>query len=310
VTPSIPQWPDNKKFAFTIFDDPDSQTFECAQTVYGFLHDHGLYTTKGVWPLAPRREASDHGATCGDSAFRAWLQKLQASGFEMGYHNATSHTSTRAETLHGLNLFREYFGHDPHSMSSHYASREAIYLGDARLGGWRRKVYQLATRGGRSGTLGHVPDQEYFWGDLCRERIHYVRNFVFRNINTLAECPFMPYHDPSRPYVNAWYASSEGANIRSCLDMLTESNQDQLEAEGGACILYVHFGHGFTDEKGRLVPRFVELIRRLSRKNGWFVPVSTLLKHLHGSPAPTISSRDLAKLERRWLLQKLMYGTS
>ena len=47
-------WPDNKRFAFTVFDDPDSQTLEASQAVYGFLRDRGFRTTKGVWPLAPR----------------------------------------------------------------------------------------------------------------------------------------------------------------------------------------------------------------------------------------------------------------
>ncbi len=31
----------------------------------------------------------------------------------------------------------------------------------------------------------------------------------------------MPYRDPARPYVNTWFASSEGANVRSfqCLPL-------------------------------------------------------------------------------------------
>ena len=68
----------------------------------------------------------------------------------------------------------------------------------------------------------------------------------FPEINTLRACPIMPYHDPQRPFVNQWYASSEGANCASFNAMLTEAAQDRLEAEGGACIMYTHFGHGFV----------------------------------------------------------------
>ena len=31
--------------------------------------------------------------------------------------------------------------------------------------------------------------------------------------------------------------------------MLTEAAQDRLEAEGGACIMYTHFGHGFVHRR-------------------------------------------------------------
>ena len=53
---------------------------------------------------------------------------------------------------------------------------------------------------------GHVEGDPYFWGDLCQARIKYYRNFIFRNINTLKCCPFMPYHDPQKPFVNYWFA--------------------------------------------------------------------------------------------------------
>jgi hypothetical protein len=194
-------------------------------------------------------------------------------------------------------------------MSNHYYCDEAVYFGSARLTGWRKSVYLAATRGQRPETLGHIPGQPYFWGDICQHRIRYCRNFVFRNINTLAECPAMPYYNPAQPYVNGWYASSEGANIRSGLEMLSEANQDRLEEEGGACILYVHFGHGYVDDT-RIEPRFAELMKRLAKKGGWFVPVQTLFGHLAPNGPKPIDSSSLAKMERRWLFQKLRYGTS
>jgi hypothetical protein len=310
VAPVV-EWPEGKAFAFTVFDDPDSQTAEDARIVYGFLADLGLRTTKGVWPLGPRRQASDHGATCDDVTFRRWLQCLQQQGYEIGFHNATSHTSYRDETREGLERFREYFGAYPSSMANHYFSGEGIYFGDARLTRWRRLVYNALTIGRhRNEYSGHVQGHACYWGDLCRQHIRYVRNFTFRAINTLAVCPWMPYHDPARPFVNGWFASSEGSNVKSFLDLLAEKHQDALEAQRGACIVYAHFGHGFV-ESGTLSARFRELMQRLARKNGWFVPVSKLLDHLRQGRDPVvIGDRERASLEWRWLATKVRHGTS
>src|SRR5690242_11098109 len=105
-----PSWPDGKRFAFTIFDDPDKQTVEEGRLVYSLLADLGFRTTRGVWPSGPVREVNSKGATCADADYRRHTQSLQDVGFEVGYHNATKHSSTRAETIEGLDRFRDYFG--------------------------------------------------------------------------------------------------------------------------------------------------------------------------------------------------------
>jgi hypothetical protein len=113
-------------------------------------------------------------------------------------------------------------------------------------------VYHLLTGRRTKGRFrGHVEGDPLFWGDVCRDRVTYVRNFVFAQADTLEACPFMPYHDPARPYVNYWFASSEGAHVESFIRTLSEKNQDRLERQGGACIMYTHFADGFT-EQGRL----------------------------------------------------------
>ena len=304
-------WPEGKRFAFTIFDDPDSQTLEAGREVYAFLRDCGLRTTKAVWPIRGNGISSDNGITCDEPGSVPWLQGLQEVGFEIGYHNATSHTSDRSQTIRGLDRFASLFGHDPHSMANHYYCDEDIYWGEHRLTGVNRTVYNILTRGRyRDRFAGHVPGHPYFWGDLCRQRIKYVRNFVFADINTLKACPFMPYHDPLRPYVNYWYASSEGSNVSTFNHRVRECEQDRLEEEQGASIMYTHFGHCYY-ENGRLNSRFRALMERLSKKNGWFVPVSTLLDFLAQQvPARTITDQQRTRLERRWLLHKIRFGTA
>jgi hypothetical protein len=309
MSPERISWPEGKSFAFTIFDDPDFQTLEDGPLVYSFLQDLGFRTTKGVWPLAGPR--TDHGVTCADTGVLPWIQQLQRAGFEIGYHNATTHTSSRTDTLLALERFRDFFGEYPMTISQHYLCDENIYWGPARCSGLVRRLYQLSMLGrGEPKSLGHMAAHPYFWGDLCQERIRYVRNFVFPEINTLKACPWMPYHDPARPLVNMWYASTEGARAARFLATLSEANQDRLEEEGGACIMYSHFAYGFV-ENGKLNPRFRELMTRLARKNGWFVPVGTMLDFLRARrKSVMISPRDRRVLERRWLRHKLLHGTA
>lgn len=93
-------------------------------------------------------------------------------------------------------------------------------------------MYNLVSRGPKP-HFGHVEGHPCFWGDICLRRIRYCRNFVFRRTNTLSACPYMPYTDPDRPYVQAWYAASEGANCHSFLRRCAESEQDRLEEDVG-----------------------------------------------------------------------------
>jgi hypothetical protein len=303
-------WPDGKAFAFTVFDDPDAQTVDEGKRIYGFLGSLGLRTTRGVWPGPTVREPNSPGETCEDLKYLHHTIELQSNGFEIGYHNTTKHSSTRAETIRGLDRFRAFFGRDPRAMANHY-NTEAIYWGRARVTPPVSTLYTIATLGRTSGVhFGHVEDHPAFWGDLCRARVEYCRNFVYAGINTLAACPWMPYHDPLRPWVKHWYASSEGSNVERFTATLSEAQQDRLEAEGGACIMYTHFGHGFVQD-GRIQPRFKQLMERLSGKNGWFVPVSTLLDYLRSRrPDPTITDPQRRALESRWLWEKLFRGTS
>jgi hypothetical protein len=304
-------WPDGKRFAFSIFDDPDSQTLQGSIAIYEFLSDLGLRSTIGVWPIAADPALrSDAGMTCANLDYLNWILELQSRGFEIGFHNATSHTSLREQTESALQQFEKLFGAPPKVMSNHYHSREALYWGADRLSGLQRKLYNLGTRGKNQNiSSGHRVGHPTFWGDLAKAKIRYCRNFVFGDINTLKQCPAMPYHDPDREFVNYWYASSEGANVRTCLSRISEQDQDRLEQQRGACILYVHFGHGFQ-ENGQINPRFRNLMRRLVARQGWFAPVSTLLDHLLAQKkSSVIRPKERSAMERRWLLHKLRHGS-
>ena len=223
-TPTRPPvvWPEGKRFAFTVFDDTDGQTVHNTKAVYDLLYDLGFRTTKSVWPLRGSDAQECPGSTCEDPAYLGWALDLKQKGFEIGYHNATYHTSERETTRRGLERFRELFGHYPLSMANHCRCNEGIYRGDARLDGPGRVAYNVLTGfKNRQRYEGHIPESPLFWGDLCREKVRYVRNFVYDEVNTLKACPYMPYVDPSKPFVNAWFASSREATCRSTSSFFT-----------------------------------------------------------------------------------------
>ncbi len=116
----------------------------------------------------------------------------------------------------------------------------------------------------------------------------------------------MPYYDPERPFVKNWFAATDGANGDRFVEEICEANQDRLEEEGGACIMYTHFGSRFIND-GRIHPLFQQRLERLSKKNGWFVPVTTLLDYLMKVKGEHIlSDHERTILELSWLKDQIV----
>jgi len=304
-------WPDGKAFAFTILDDTDYATMENVPEVYSVMADYGLRTTRTAWPLDGDGPALAAGVTCADHHYLAWLRALQQRGFEIGWHLATYTSSKRERTIEGLDRFKQLLGGYPRVMSSHSGCVENLYWGDGRLSGMNRLSFNVLTALRFHDLFqGHVEGSEYFWGDICRERIDYVGNFGYSEVNTLGMVPFMPYYDPHRPLVNAWFAVTEAPEKHSFLECISEANQDRLEEAGGACILHTHLACGFYKD-GEVDRRFRELIDRLSRRNGWFAPVSTLLDHLRSiNGLHAITGTERQALEKAWVKHKMKVGRS
>jgi hypothetical protein len=107
--------------------------------------------------------------------------------------------------------------------------------------------------------------------------------------------------------VNLWFAVSEGAKVESFNAMLSEKKQDQLINEGGACIMYTHLASGFL-QNGKLNNRFKVLMERMSKMNGWFVPVRTLLDHILSNRGPhSLTTSERNWMERTWLWHKIVH---
>jgi hypothetical protein len=298
------RFPDNKKFAFTILDDTDLSTVTNVKPIYSLLAELGMRTTKSVWPLASVCAGRQGGCSLQERDYLKFVLDLKEQGFEISLHNVRNHDSTREMTKQGFEEFRKLIGHYPRVHANHSINRDNIYWGAARFNKLRL-LYTASTRLHHHHIFeGHDPHTPFFWGDLCRGTVDYVRNFVFREINLDRINPTMPYHDQARPFVNYWFSSCRGGNATSFCETLCELNQDRLEAEGGICIMYAHFACGFVRD-GIVHGRTEELLRRLTSRNGWFVPVSTLLDFLRVErSSKSIPLQELTSMEHRWAFDK------
>ncbi len=306
------EWPDGKDFAFSVFDDTDCGKLERVLPIYELLRDRGLRTTKSVWPFDDPEGPRWAGPSCEDPEHLEWLQRLCGEGFEIGYHGASFGNNSRERVARALARFEELFGSEGIVYANHFGNREAIYYHDARVSGMARWVYGLTTRFRTwRRSKGHVESSPHFWGDMCRAKVRHMRSFVYKDVNVLRRCPFMPYHDPQRPFVRAWFASSEGRDADAFCRLLSPANQDRLQRERGVCIVYTHFAYQFVRD-GKVREDVRSLIEQLSDRNGWFVPVGTLLDYMeeaHGG-VHHLLPQERRRLEWAWLRSKMLSGSA
>ena len=296
------KWPDGKAFAFTVVDDTDGATVENIRPVYELLDSLGLRTTKTVW-VEPSRDGWE-GESLADAEYLEFVRGLQARGFEIALHGVGSGAFTRQEIIEGLDRYRELLGERPRLHCNHSRSPHNVYWGSKRF------VQPFAALYGRYGNRtvfeGEDPGSEAFWGDQTKE-IDYIRNFVFNGLDTLRNDRHMPYRDAAKPYSRFWFSSSEGETCADFTHLIAPGNVDALERRGGASIVYTHFASGFVRD-GKVDERFAARLTSLSRRNGWFVPASTLLDHLRSTregPIRPIGRLALFELNARWAVNRI-----
>lgn len=198
-------FPGNKRFAFSILDDTDDATLLNVKPAYERLLDHGFRTTKTVWPLdCPEGSRRFFAAeTLQDRGYREFAHQLLGRGVELAFHGATMESSRRERTVQALEFFQAEFGAYPKLFCNHGQNRENLYWGQKRFHTLLlRLLYGALAAGTADSYDGEVEESEYFWGDLCRKHIKYVRNFAFDEVDLLAVNPEMPYRDADTKYVN------------------------------------------------------------------------------------------------------------
>lgn len=296
-------WPGGRRFAFTILDDTDVASVENVGPLYDLLASLGMRTTKTVWPLSHDGPTIFAGSsTLADPEYRDWIRALEARGFEIGSHGASMESSPRDRTIEGHAVLRRELGRVPRVHANHSINQENVYWGQDRVDDpIVRFLVRRLTKRATGYYAGHDQRSPYWWGDVCREHHAYVRNLTFEDLNALRHNPSMPYHDPSRPHVRAWFSTSDADDADAFVELLTPARLARLEAEGGACIVSTHLGKRFVQD-GRVRPDVRRVLEDVAARPGWFVPVGELLDHLAARrggarPAPGWEWR---RMQWRW----------
>lgn len=294
-------WPPHPyRAGFCITDDTDAATLENVRLVYDFLASIGLKASKTVWAFTPAEpcgvpalpESMLRGITLEDRDYLAYCEGLAERGFEICLHGASAGNNRRDRTARALSFVAKRFDR-PGTYICHSKNAENIY--------WHEKV---APRGPAQWMLGlasryrcsgESPSSPYFWGDLCLEHVAHIRLFRTRNVNTLAENPSMPYHDPEKPYVRSWF----GATKRSFHDCTSEAAIAQLRAEHGLCVLYQYM-HRYADEaNGSVHAQFREDAERLMAAGDiWVETTSRVMERLRAMHSVVLAHRG----DRLWLV--------
>lgn len=300
-----PIWPNNKKFAFTIIDDTDMSTVDNVKPVYDLLNELGIKTTKTVWVYPPRDNVK--GECLYDSHYKDFILKLRDYGFEIAFHGTGSGGFRREETLEAIEVFNKIIGYYPKLHVNHGNNPDGIYWGHKRFSYPFNILYKLLARNSIKFS-GEDKDSMFFWGDICKQNIKYIRNRVFTGINTLRYDPYMPYEERGKEkYSNYWFSSSDGFDADIFCNLIRQENIERLYCEGGCCIVYTHFGYGFVDRNGRVVKQFKERVEYIAKKDGWFAPASEVLDYLQSQRKfdGYLSAFSSYKMDFNWFMERV-----
>ncbi len=302
-------FPGNKRFAFSIVDDTDDSTLHNVKPVYERLREYGFRTTKTVWPLdCPEGSRIYFAAeTLQDRLYLNFVHGLVKSGFELAFHGATMESSCRERTKCAFEFLKQEFGTYPKLFCNHGQNRENLYWGSKRFQtGPLRRLYRMLNREAIHHYSGEVETSRYFWGDICRQHIKYVRNFTFSQLDMLKLNPEMPYRLPGTKYVNYWFSTADAPDVTAFNRLVSRERIDALERAGGVCIVSTHLGKGFARD-GKLNAETEEIFRYLVQKPGWHVPVSDILDYLLAQHTrENLEYPQQVRLEIRFLFDKIM----
>lgn len=306
----ISPYPDGKSFAFTIIDDTDGSTMEMIRPIYDYLASIGIKTTKTVWVNKPKEitsDSRDQGDTLERKDYIVYLKSLQEKGFEIALHNVSSRSNVREDIISGIEKFKNIFGYYPKINVHHEKNKENLHFDIAQSWDYvpspfhsnffkkTHTIYKKVKRfifpkdnlklPRKDEFFGEKSESDYFWGDICKSKIKYVRSDIFfPDLNTLKCNPTIPYSLSETPYINYWFDSSNGKDVKNFNTILNRENIQRLQKERGCCILFTHFGKGFsvmTNGHFELNVETKQKLEEIARNpDGWFVPVSIILDRL------------------------------
>ncbi len=299
--------PEKYKFAFSIVDDTDDANLQNIRPVYNFLNDLGIYITKTIWPMACPEGSKLFfaGTTMADAEYLSYVKVLQQWGFEIASHNATMETSKRERTEAGFEYMDKQFGIQNWLHCNHGNNMENIYWGPNRFS---MPMYKLLAKSvfyrGRS-YHGENKNSDYFWGDICQQKVKYVRNFTFSELNLFKISDNPVYRLKQTPYVKNWFITSDAPDVNIFNKLVNQGKLEKLIAERGICLLSTHLGKGFY-MGGTLNARFKKTMEYIADAGGWYVPASTLLDHINNyCQQEPLSRLQRIKLETKFINQSM-----
>jgi hypothetical protein len=274
--------PDGYDAGIAISDDPDNGSFESFKRIYDVLADLGFPTTRSMWVWPAEEPTGTPPITGGffapvlsEPSCLEYCRTLHEKGFELCLHGASSGNNTRQRTLEALEFQEATFGPNT-TFICHSKNAENLYWDSRCIHG--RIAQALLRRYSDNQCFGEVPDSRYFWGDVCRQKVRYIRLFRTNHVNTLAFNPSMPYHDFHKPFVNYWFSAT-----KTYLPRVAEAPAlDGLCAQHGLSLLYQYM-HKYVGKDGAIDPRVVDALTRLAADDRILAkPVSWMLNRLAG----------------------------
>jgi len=294
----ISRFPAPYEAAIAVSDDPDNSTLASFTAMYDFLAGIGFPTTRAMWTFereeftgTPPLPIEFSAPLLKDPDCLDYCRRLRTAGFEICLHGASSGNNTRERTVAALDALESSLGASP-VFVFHSKNAENLYwdasVASSKIG---RALLGLYTR---NRCFGEVSGSRYFWGDVCRERVRFIRMFRTRRLDTLAENPSMPYHDFRKPFVNFWFSATKGHIPR----LFAGENIERLRRRNGASVLYQYLDR-YVDAEGRIPADVREALERVASDGRiWKAPVSALLERLRRTRLVLIHRQG----ERAWIV--------
>lgn len=260
----------------SIIDDTDDATLENVEPVYAFLMEHGVRSTKTVW-VYPPKDRNSRGDSLQRVEYLRFIRELHNHGFEIALHGVGSGDYKRDDVIRGFKEFEDKLGFTPTIHVNHSYNRDSIYGGYKRFNSPIKHLIPLLYPQYGNAFGGDEKDSEYFWGDLHKKYITYIRNHELRNIDTLGTDPLTPYIDPIRQqYANYWFSCTFAPNQDVFASAFNRKQLQKLGASNGTSIISTHLGYYNVD--GKIDSRFKNIIHELHHDHGArFMPVTALL---------------------------------
>ena len=278
------KYPNGKEFAFTILDDTDDTTVANGRPVYNLLKEANIKITKTVWAFDTARENQGPyfaGETLESPEYLDWVHELDKSGFEIAFHNASMGTAKREKTINAINFLRQEFGKDIRLHCNHGQNRENLYWGSSRYNTPLVKLLLKIREILETNVIyeGNIAGSPFFWGDIAKERISYMRSLSFNRLNGFSIPPKTLYYDDKKPFAPVLFNTADAPDIDHFNSLVTKKAIDNLRDCNGWAIVSTHIGKGFYRD-GKIDPTFCETIEYLKSMPGYYVPVTTLLDYL------------------------------